>query len=201
MFGDLGHGAVLLLAGIVLCMMNSTLKAKYPGIEGILQARYILLLMGFNATFCGLVYNDFMSMPVYFWNTCYNSEFKLLPDCVYPFGIDPSWYIAHNELTFFNSLKMKLSVILGVAHMSLGIFLKGANACYQKDFLTFFNEFIPQILLMLSLFGYMDFMIIKKWLTDYSGHEGEAPGIITTMIDFALNGGAIRGRPFIGTVE
>ena len=30
----------------------------------------------------------------------------------YPFGVDPIWYHKVNELAFFNSLKMKLSVII-----------------------------------------------------------------------------------------
>lgn len=35
-------------------------------------------------------------------------------DCVYPFGLDPAWFISKNELGYFNSFKMKLAVILGV---------------------------------------------------------------------------------------
>ena len=48
--------------------------------------------------------------------------------CVYPFGVDPSWYLSSNEIAFINSLKMKVAVIYGVAHMTLGIYLKGTNA-------------------------------------------------------------------------
>ena len=35
-------------------------------------------------------------------------------NCTYPFGIDPIWGVAGNELVFMNSLKMKLAVIFGV---------------------------------------------------------------------------------------
>ncbi|MBR6304475.1 MAG: hypothetical protein IKR37_02470, partial [Paludibacteraceae bacterium] len=55
-------------------------------------------------------------------------------DCVYKFGVDPIWMSATNELTFINSLKMKISVIFGVLQMLLGIFLKGLNCIFSRDF-------------------------------------------------------------------
>lgn len=88
---------------------------------------------------------------------------------------------------------MKLSVILGVLQMSMGVILKAFNSLYFKNYMDFLHEFIPQILLLWVLFGYMDALIIVKWLTDYSGKENLAPSIITTMINMALNGGKING--------
>ena len=38
---------------------------------------------------------------------------------------------------------MKISVILAIAHMSLGIIQKGINARYFKDWKMMFNEFFP----------------------------------------------------------
>jgi V-type H+-transporting ATPase subunit a len=83
--------------------------------------------------------------------------------------------------------------------MSLGVLMKALNSIYFKNYLDLVHEFFPQIILLLVLFGYMDALIIIKWLTDYSGREHDAPSIITTMINIALNGGRIEGIPFIGS--
>lgn len=46
----------------------------------------------------------------------------------YPFGVDPSWRGSRSELPFLNSMKMKMSILFGVAHMNLGIILSYFNA-------------------------------------------------------------------------
>jgi len=186
MFGDIGHGGCLLLLGIFLCLFGS----KVPSISFMMPFRYILLLMGCFATFAGLVYNDMMAIPLQLFDSCYvDGEPK--QDCVYPFGIDYMWYGASNELAFQNSLKMKLAVILGVAHMTCGILLKGANSLFKRNYIDFFCEFVPQLLLMWVLFGYMDVLIVLKWLKDFTHIESRAPSIVTAMIDVFLNGGVI----------
>jgi V-type H+-transporting ATPase subunit a len=70
--------------------------------------------------------------------------------------------------------------------MSVGIFVKAINASYKKDNVELFFEFIPQILLLWVLFGWMDCLIIIKWLTDYKT-ASVAPAIIPTMINNFLN--------------
>jgi V-type H+-transporting ATPase subunit a len=105
--------------------------------------------------------------------------------------------MSSQELTFMNSLKMKMAVIFGVAQMSLGILMKGANAYQQRSLIDFFFEFVPQITVLLCLFGFMDLMIIIKWLTNWEGKEMYAPSIIGTMIDMFLN----LGQPTTKTDE
>ena len=41
------------------------------------------------------------------------------------------------------------------------------------------------------MFGYMDALIVTKWLTDFTGREGKAPSIIQTMIGMFISMGAI----------
>lgn len=48
----------------------------------------------------------------------------------YPFGADPVWHSSRSELPFLNSLKMKMSILLGVAQMNLGIILSYFNAIF-----------------------------------------------------------------------
>lgn len=84
--------------------------------------------------------------------------------CTYPIGLDPAWGIAKlNMLTFTNSVKMKLSVIFGVLHMSMGIAMKGTNMIYHRKWLEFFTEVVAGFFLLFFLFGWMDVLIITKW--------------------------------------
>ena len=130
MFGDIMHGTMLIVFSSIICFSKRT-----PGtiIGELGRIRYLLLLMGIFSFYCGLIYNDFTSIPTkIFGESCYNmphneEEITLKSDCIYPIGVDPSWYLGKNELTYMNSLKMKLSVILGVAQMSLGVFMKALN--------------------------------------------------------------------------
>ena len=81
---------------------------------------------------------------------------------------------------------MKLSVIIGVLHMCLGIVLKGVNSIRKKNYLDLFTIVIPQLLFMCSTFVYMDILIIIKWLTPYK-HSSNAPSIINTLIGMFIS--------------
>lgn len=215
MYGDICHGTFYIFVGSLLCLLEPRLRAKAEhdsAIEGVLRVRYILLLMGIFATFCGVIYNDFASIPLFF-HSCYSyakddkgllvGDPILADDCVQLVGIDPAWSLSSNEITFSNSIKMKMAVIFGVAHMSMGVCCKGLNAIYNRNKVDFFFEFVPQITMLVALFGYMDLLIIVKWLTDFTGREGEAPAIIGTMINVFLAGGTINEgeAALIGTAD
>ena len=205
MFGDIGHSLFLFCFSIYLLINNKTLsKSTNSMIQTLSQARYFLLLMSIFSFYCGLLYNDFLSVPLYF-NTCYHkSEIKeekeeniLIKDkeCKYKFGLDPVWMISNNELAFINSLKMKFSVIIGVFQMTLGIVLKGINSIYDKNLIECFCVFIPELIFMLILFGYMDLLIFLKWSVNYEGEEKRAPDIKSYLMNMILKFGKLPPEP------
>jgi len=72
MFGDMGHGSILLAFALVLVFGNSRLKDTVLG--PVLQLRYILMFLGICATYCGFIYNEFFAMQTNIFASCYNYE-------------------------------------------------------------------------------------------------------------------------------
>jgi V-type H+-transporting ATPase subunit a len=64
---------------------------------------------------------------------------------------------------------MKVSVIIAIVHMTVGVIIKAFNSIYFKRRLDLYFEFIPQFIFLVLLFGYMDFLIVLKWLKNWSG--------------------------------
>ena len=187
MYGDIGHGVLLTLFALFLIRNEAKLdKSRRQGTLGEIPSmafggRYVLLLMGMFAIYCGIIYNDVMSIPTHLYTSNYgtydddpsafntnntwetNQTLYPIHDTVYPVGVDPEWYHKQNTLAFFNSMKMKMAVILGVTQMMFGLFLMCANHRYFNDRLGIYYEFLPRFVFLLCTFGYMDWMIIYKW--------------------------------------
>ena len=237
MFGDMGHGLILFCISLYLFHLANKGKRKNNNIinndempnvcheqnildskddsmlKSLVQFRYFFLICSIFAIFCGLMYNEFFSVPLDFFGSCYNSSKngRYVQDkevineyhtkkCVYPIGLDPVWIGNYNELVYTNSLKMKLSIIVGVIHMLLGIGIKGVNNYKNRKFNAFFFEFIPQFLFMFILFGYMIYMIFYKWGTDYDADTSKAPSILTIMINMAVKIGSVEGKPLFDSL-
>ena len=70
MFGDIGHGFMLTLGTLGL-FAQGYFSEKEPD-SPVYKARYLMLLMGFFAMYSGLMYNDFVSIPLNLFGTCYD---------------------------------------------------------------------------------------------------------------------------------
>lgn len=207
MFGDFAHGTVLFCLSAYICLKKDYLIKTKSALADAVDFRYLLLMMGFFSAFAGLLYNDFAAVPLNFITTCFDRETepgsgffnRTVKSCVNPIGFDPKWYSSVNELQFVNSFKMKISVVVGVTHMTLGIILKGLNALNETKWIDFLFEFLPQLIFMIAFFGYMNFMIIIKWLTDWSFASQNGPSIITLLIGIPLRGSDPGPIPLYGT--
>jgi V-type H+-transporting ATPase subunit a len=183
MYGDIGHGSVLALFGLFLILTEAygESRACTGMLKSIYSARFMLFAMGCMGVYAGLIYNDYFSIglrlftPTYTFNS--NLEGSVArntgvaygdPNGVYTFGVDPIWKLSTNELLFFNSMKMKMSVILGIFQMTFGVILRGLNAIFFKNWLDFTTEFLPMIIFDVGLFGYMVVLIFVKWSINWN---------------------------------
>ena len=138
MFGDFGHGFIMTVAAIAMIYFEKPLlKRKNDELFAMaFFGRYIMLMMGVFSMYTGLIYNDVFSkawtfIPSQFeWPENYTVgemvEAKRIEGYTYPFGFDWGWHDSETELLFSNSYKMKLSILMGWAHVSnfLALFAK-----------------------------------------------------------------------------
>ncbi|XP_030369906.1 V-type proton ATPase 116 kDa subunit a [Scaptodrosophila lebanonensis] len=210
MFGDLGHGLILVLFGAWMVIWERKLSRVRNGGEIwniFFGGRYIILLMGLFSCYTGFIYNDVFSKSMNIFGSTWfapynestvlsNKHLQLPPrysvNGVYPIGLDPVWQLAQNKIIFLNTYKMKLSIITGVLHMVFGVCMSVVNYTHFKRYSSIFLEFLPQILFLLLLFGYMVFMMFFKWIrytanTDYQPDTpGCAPSVLIMFINMML---------------
>uniref|UniRef100_A0A7N6A3J8 V-type proton ATPase subunit a n=1 Tax=Anabas testudineus TaxID=64144 RepID=A0A7N6A3J8_ANATE len=206
MFGDLGHGLLMTCGALFLVIRERRLIAQKNDNEMfnmVFSGRYIILMMGLFSIYTGTIYNDCFSKAL----NVYGSSWSVrpMPDTLagnnllqldpavpgvfngpYPIGIDPIWAISSNKLTFLNSFKMKMSVILGVIHMLFGVSLSLFNHLYFKKPLNIYLEFIPELVFMSSLFGYLIILVFYKWTTYNVFMSKDAPSLLITFINMFL---------------
>ncbi|XP_064172605.1 V-type proton ATPase 116 kDa subunit a 1-like isoform X2 [Anguilla rostrata] len=215
MFGDLGHGLLMTCAALYLVLRESRLLAQKNDNEMfsmVFSGRYIILLMGIFSVYTGIIYNDCFSKSLNVFGSGWSvrpmfrsgegnwsegllntTRFLQLDPAVkgvfsgpYPLGIDPIWNLANNKLTFLNSFKMKMSVILGVVHMLFGVTLSLFNHLYFKKPLNIFLGFIPEIVFMSSLFGYLVLLVFYKWGAYSAATSKDAPSLLIAFINMFL---------------
>ncbi|RXM35579.1 V-type proton ATPase 116 kDa subunit a isoform 1 [Acipenser ruthenus] len=213
MFGDFGHGILLTCFAAWLVFRERRILSQRSDNEmfnTVFSGRYMILLMGAFSIYTGLIYNDCFSKSLNMFGSGWsvrpmftkanwtdeilktNHLLQLDPalpgvfNGPYPFGIDPIWNIATNKLTFLNSFKMKMSVILGIIHMLFGVTLSLFNHIYFKKPLNIYLGFIPEMIFMSTLFGYLVILIIYKWGAYNAFTSKDAPSLLIHFINMFL---------------
>ncbi|XP_064781922.1 V-type proton ATPase 116 kDa subunit a 3 [Oncorhynchus masou masou] len=213
MFGDVGHGLLMTMVALWMVLQERDLKLKTNDNEicqMMFGGRYLILLMGLFSIYTGAVYYECFSRGLspfpsgwslqpmfqhYNWSdeTLRENQYLTLDLNVtgmfqgpYPFGIDPIWRLANNHLTFLNSYKMKMSVIIGVVHMTYGVCLSFFNYIHLNQLSSVFLVLIPELLFMQCLFGYLVFVVVLKWLAFSPQDSDRAPSILIHFIDMFL---------------
>ncbi|XP_052705531.1 V-type proton ATPase 116 kDa subunit a1-like isoform X2 [Crassostrea angulata] len=213
MFGDFGHGFIMFLVGLYLVTREKQLQAQKINNEifdMFFGGRYIILLMGFFSMYTGLIYNDIFSKSVKLFDSSWdphdpktnlrytagtlNGSVSLTLDPnvsfikggPYPFGLDPVWALSSNKITALNSFKMKLSVIFGVSQMALGVMLSIVNHRFFNRKLDIYCGFIPQVIFLISIFGYLVCEIFIKWIIFTVKDAPTAPNLLIGLIQMFL---------------
>jgi len=204
MYGDWGHGMIFFVLGLFLIFAEPMLK-KDVGMQPLLKARYFIAMIGFFSVYNGLVYNEFFAISNDFFGTCYAAKRDLdgnfpdrIPpkdtnqDCVYAFGVDPAWSLTPtNKLTFTNTAKEKISVIIAYFHLNFGIICKLLNSIYFRKWKVLIFDVITGLFIFFGFIGIMIFLIYVKWWypvnayaydvnCDYSDPNNDDPNNVCT---------------------
>jgi len=210
MFGDLGHGFLMTMAAAAMIYWERPLqKSKQDELFSMaFFGRYIMLMMGIFSIYTGLIYNDVFSKSMSLfpsqWEFPHNFtegttvEASKVPGYTYPIGLDWGWHSAENELLFTNSYKMKLSILLGWAHMTYSLCLSYINARHFKTPIDIWGNFLPGMIFFQSIFGYLVFTIIYKWYVDWYAIGKSPPGLLNMLIYMFLQPGKIDEQLYPG---
>ncbi|KAL1495678.1 hypothetical protein AB1Y20_016542 [Prymnesium parvum] len=204
MFGDVGHGSLLLLLALFFIINEEKLsRTKLDDIVGMaFGGRYVLLLNAIFAIYVGFIYNEAFSVPLGLFKSAYSIEKGEVAwdGSVYTFGVDPIWHKSTNKMTFFNSYKMKISIVFGVAQMTLGICLSCFNHLHFKDKRSVWFGFVPELTFFLCIFGYLVILILMKWAINWAEYGQSPPSLLNVLISMFMSPGTYTepGRVFEG---
>ncbi|KAG8192050.1 hypothetical protein JTE90_025316 [Oedothorax gibbosus] len=172
MFGDCGHGLIMALFALYLVIKEKALIAMKSDNEifnTIFGGRYIILLMGIFSIYTGVIYNDLFAKSINIFGSSW-----YIPDYIRESEAKTSTL---NPLESFNNTS---PYPFGIDPVGEKCFL------HFRRFLNIFCEFIPQVIFLLSIFGYLVVMIFMKWVWYDASRSGCAPSLLITLINMFM---------------
>ncbi|CAI7568549.1 hypothetical protein N7533_005749 [Penicillium manginii] len=210
MFGDFGHGFLMTLTASTLILFEKKLaRTKLDEISSMFfYGRYIMLLMGIFSMYTGFIYNDIFSRPFTFLSSQWqwpqditagqSVEASITEGYRFPIGLDWNWHGAENSLLFSNSMKMKMSILLGWCHMTFALTFQYINARHFKSKVDLWGNFVPSMLFFQSIFGYLSLTIIYKWTINWQETDLAPPSLLNMLIFMFLSPGTVTERLYSG---
>ncbi|KAH7230772.1 V-type ATPase, V0 complex, 116kDa subunit family [Fusarium solani] len=212
MFGDFGHAVIMLSAALAMIYWEKPLKkVSFELFAMIFYGRYVALAMAVFSLFTGLIYNDAFSKSMTLFDSAWTFKKpegwqEEMPVSAtldnngyrYPFGLDWAWHGTENDLLFSNSYKMKMSIILGWAHMTYSLCFSYINARHLKKPIDIWGNFLPEMIFFQAIFGYLVFCIIYKWSVDWLDTGAQPPSLLNMLIYMFLQPGTLDERLYAG---
>ena len=214
MFGDFGHGAIMTCAAVAMIYFEKPLqRGKQDELFGMaFYGRYIMLMMGIFSMYTGLIYCDAFSKEIPIFKSMWEWDFPdnynstkggtvkahRVEGYTYPFGLDWRWHDTDNDLLFSNSYKMKLSIIMGWAHMTYSLCLSYINARHFRTPIDIWGNFIPGMIFFQGIFGYLVLTIVWKWVVDWYAIGQQPPNLLNMLIYMFLSPGTVEEQLYSG---
>jgi V/A-type H+-transporting ATPase subunit I len=154
MFGDLGHGLILALLGLMVIKIAKSVK-------GVRSLGIIILICGLFSMFFGLMYGELFGMGAEVQKETLNG-FHLTPLLTYQEGdeILPQINPMEHPIGF-----LQMAVLIGVIHIGSGMVLALINLVREKKYLPAVAGPLPKIWLYYGLvyLFYTNWIDFTKW--------------------------------------
>jgi len=142
MFADMGHGLVMFLLGLLIIFLRRRARQASGMIQYMFDAGELFILAGIASMFTGFLFGEFFGYHMDILHEVLHMEILIPP----PVNIRLPFSPIEQPTTM-----LKLSILIGAIHISIGLVLNLANKLINKEYKGAFFEPICWIWFYVSL--------------------------------------------------